>query len=93
MEVKTSPILPPKHILADIVKLNEFICEYRFKMGIFLAVNIGMDKLATKLVKNSNLLQNLTTASKIHIISAENSKKVIQKTLADILKLNHDIGL
>lgn len=86
MEVKTSPKLQPIHIIADILKLDEFITVYHYDMGIFLAVNVSMDNLKAKIRKYTNRLQHIAATSKIHIISAENPEEVFQKTLADILK-------
>ncbi|MEI6702390.1 MAG: hypothetical protein WCL71_02485 [Deltaproteobacteria bacterium] len=88
MEVKTSPKLQVNHIIADILKLDEFISTYHFNMGIFLAVNVSMDNLKAKLRKHADRLQHIATASNIHIISAENSENVLQTTLAEILEYN-----
>jgi hypothetical protein len=92
MEVKTRPKLQANHLISDIIKLDEFIAIYEFNMGIFLAVNVSMDILRNKLRNHADRLQHVTKASKIHIISAENSENVFQTTLAEILKQNQSIG-
>ena len=73
IEVKANPRLTSSMIISDLRKLDLFIGNYAFQLGIFLAVNVKMDELQRKL--QSNLIRNRVMAlqhkSKIVVMCKE----------------------
>ncbi|MFC7322366.1 hypothetical protein [Halobacillus campisalis] len=58
IEVKANPKLTDEDIKKDIVKIDQFIKRYKYKKGIFLAINISEDR-RKQLLTNTSLLKCL----------------------------------
>ncbi|WP_143588813.1 hypothetical protein [Terribacillus halophilus] len=58
IEVKANPNLSVKDMKKDIYKIDQFIDRYKYKKGIFLAINVTAEK-RKQLLSNSDLLNSL----------------------------------
>jgi hypothetical protein len=71
IEIKASPHLTPKEIFIDLSKIDEFIKEYKYEFGFFIAVNINPEELQRKLLKRINDISTLSKLLFINIICKE----------------------
>jgi hypothetical protein len=88
VEVKSTPKLSFSKIKSDLLKLNEFINNYNYKVGVFLAVNIGRNRILNWFNDDSNIdwiNNNINVRNQIHIFSKENQDSELLKfTLNEI---------
>jgi hypothetical protein len=70
IEIKATYKLSPNALLQDLSKLNEFILNYRYERGIFLAIYISSDYI-------KNLIEEEHLKPRLHeIISFETAKRI-----------------
>jgi len=75
IEVKSNPNICFEPIQKDLVKIQEFITQYKYRMGIFLLVNNSKDRLHRLIAKPSSqewIRNKLPNRSDILFISKEN---------------------
>ncbi|MEJ9303074.1 hypothetical protein ABEW33_12360 [Priestia megaterium] len=90
IEVKANPKLTVEDMKRDILKIDQFINRYKYKKGIFLAINIKEDRL-NQLLTNAQLLEDLkeqtTRNYEILLMFKESATKpLISKNLAKLLQ-------
>ncbi len=71
IEVKSNPNLSPSSLLADLKKLNQFITKFRYKRGIFLAINISPSDINRMIEKKSEEIKKLKGKAAIAVITKE----------------------
>jgi len=88
MEVKTNPNWKFAQIYYDLKKIDQFIDRYKYKMGVFLAVNVRWNDLLDNLLKNKVKLQvTITYSHCIHIVVCNGpDEEVFHTTLGEVLK-------
>ncbi|MGH1144280.1 hypothetical protein [Bacillus pseudomycoides] len=92
IEVKANPRLTVEDMKKDILKIDQFINRYKYKKGIFLAININEDR-RKQLLTNAELLkclkEQITCKNEILLMfreSASAKEGTISKNLAKLLQ-------
>lgn len=92
IEVKANPKLTVEDMKKDILKIDQFINRYKYKKGIFLAINIEKDR-REQLLTNAELLkclkEQITCKSEILLMfreSASAKEGTVSKNLAKLLQ-------
>jgi len=92
IEVKSNPNICFAPIREDLAKIQEFITQYKYQMGIFLIINNSMDrmrKLITKSKSQEWIRANLCGRSRILFISKENrGSEIFECCLNNIPEFN-----
>lgn len=68
IEVKCSPNLSRRDLLADIKKINEFVTRYQYERGIFLTINSDPISIGEKLSNARKEISALDGKDKIKVI-------------------------
>ncbi len=74
IEVKSNPSISTGEVKNDLLKIQEFITRYRYRLGVFLTVNSDSNRVINMLrdFENTNWLrQNLTDRNRIFVIQKE----------------------
>lgn len=74
VEVKSTPKLKFEDIQSDLEKLQEFIKNYNYKLGIFLSINVDPNRIVGILNENNNqnwLNENIQNKEDIIVIIRE----------------------
>lgn len=87
-EVKVERYLNSKKTLHDIKKLISLRCNYNFQFGIFVAINVNMDRVRGHILSRSNEIGiQIDQNSDIHIFTKLNSTSTLEyQTLSSILQ-------
>lgn len=80
MEVKSTPTLSNNEIKADLLKIQEFINNYQYQKGIFIAVNVPIEVRKQRLLHLSKwYTNNINTPEKISLFFKENPSSEMQE--------------
>lgn len=74
IEVKSNPLVSYNDVIDDLLKIQEFITRYNYRLGVFLTVNSNFNRINRILWRLENtgwLLQNLIDRDRIFVIQKE----------------------
>ena len=84
IEVKNT--LQEEDVYKDIGKIDRFIRNHKYKMGIFLTYNQPLSEVE-KVIKEIRVLRCIENKENIYIIAADNSKNIEVKQLSEIVNV------